>query len=206
MYEIKEFNPSLDLEEFYSLAKQRGFENNSSKEVLYDTFAHLDRYNVWLLYYNNKAIGSVAAHSLEELGMLGDAYRIAARTMVFTDKLEGTSYGTGLRGISVITKHQNPTAQFLIPKCIEWAGRDKNLFISSTENSVGTQRLVHNIFCPALNKIGALNDPIELNYRGSFHWFWQLNVDVFYKQLVNNWWLDSKNLFGSQLEDYLKTD
>ena len=203
MYEVKEFSDDLDLTEFYQTAKLRGFENNSSKEVLYDTFAHLDRYNVWLLYYNNKAIGSVAAHSLEELGILGDAYRIAARTCFFTG-MDNRNHN--LRTLNQIKTHNSVTPQFLIPPCIEWAGRDKKLFISSTESSVGTQRWVHNIYCPALNKTGALHDPIELDYRGSFHWFWQLNVDVFYEQLVDNWWPESKNLFGNQLASYLKTD
>lgn len=200
MYEVVEFNKDLDLSEFYSLAKERGFENNSNQHVLYDTFSHLDRYNVWLLYYNKRAIGSVAAHSLEELGVLGDAYRIAARTCFFTG-LDEKHYN--LRTLNQIKTHQSITPQFLIPACIEWAGRDKDLYISSTDNSVGTQRYVHKTYCPALQSTGVLEEPIELEYRGGFHCFWKVNVDVFYKQLVNNWWPESRKIFGSALESYL---
>jgi hypothetical protein len=99
---------------------------------------------------------------------------------VFTDQLPFTQ----LRTLNyTCQQHQNITAQFFIPKCIEWAGRDKNLYITSHPSDVGTQRLVHNIYCPALEKIGTLTKEAEIDYRGHTQTFWKLNVDVFYQQL-----------------------
>lgn len=197
MYKIVEFSDNLDLEDFYNQASARGFTNNNSKEVLYSTFTHCDRFQTWLLYYQDKPVGSVSAHSLEELGILGDAYRIAARTCLFTDLTGETKHLRSLQ--KVIKEHQNITAQIFIPLCIEWAGRDKDLYISSNENEHGTQKLVHKIFCPALNQTGALENPVELEYRLSMQSFWKLNVDVFYTQLKTNHWDVSKSALQSYL-------
>jgi hypothetical protein len=197
MYKIVEYSDNLDLTEFYRLASERGFYNNNSKEVLYDTFSHCERFQTWILFYNERAVGSVSSHSLEELGILGDAYRIAARTCVFTD-ISGKN--NNMRSLErVIKQHQNLTAQIFIPLCIEWAGRDRDLYISSNENAHGTQRLVHNIFCPALNSTGALDNPIELEYRLSLQSFWKLNVDVFYNQLKEGQWNEAKFALQSYL-------
>lgn len=191
MYKIVPYSDSLDLEEFYSLATDRGFYNNNSKQVLVDTFAHCDRYQTWILYYNDRAVGSVSAHSLEELSMLDNAYRIAARTCLFTDL---TGKPKHLRSLNrIIKEHQNLTDQIFMPLCIEWAGRDKNLYISSNQNDHGTQKLVHSIYCPALNSTGALCDPIEFEYRLSIQSFWKLNIEKFYSQLNKNWWPEAKN-------------
>jgi hypothetical protein len=114
-----------------------------------------------------------------------DSYRIAARTCVFTDQLEGP-YGNALRTISVITKHQNPTAQFLIPACIEWTPPWANLYITSNESAVGTQRQVHNIFGPALERTGVMQRVKEVHYRGTEQTVWQLFPDKFYKDLEKN--------------------
>ncbi len=180
MYKILPWSKELDLTEFYAEAKRRGFENNANQAAMVDCFKSEDQWQVWILYFNEQPIGSVAAHSFKEMGL--DSYRIAARTCVFTDKLEGP-YGKALRTLSVITKHQNPTAQFLIPACIEWAGKNSNLYISSNESFVGSQRLVHNIFFPSLEKTGVFTKVKDMNYRGHVQSIWKLNVDVFYEQL-----------------------
>jgi hypothetical protein len=98
---------------------------------------------------------------------------------VFTDLLPYHQ----LRALTyTIKQHQNITAQFFIPACIEWA-KDADLYISSHPSDVGTQRLVHKIYCPALVETGALERTCELEYRGHLQTFWKLNVDVFYEQL-----------------------
>jgi hypothetical protein len=112
-----------------------------------------------------------------------DAYRIAARTCVFTDHLEGLSYGQGLRNITVITHHQNPTAQFLIPVCIEWTPPWADLYITSNDSSVGTQHRVHSIFGPAMENLGLMKNIKEINYRGTKQTVWQLFPDKFLKDL-----------------------
>jgi hypothetical protein len=182
MYKVVEWTPSLDLSEFYAEATARGFENNSSQKALVDCFKNETYKQVWILYFNNEAVGSVAAHSFPEMGE--NSYRIAARTCVFTDKLSGT-YGSALRTISVITHHQNPTAQFLIPACIAWVPADANLYITSNESSVGTQRRVHNIFGPALERKGLMKRITEINYRGHTQTVWQIFPDKFLKDLEN---------------------
>lgn len=180
MYSIIPFSDDLDLESFYKSAKERGFNNNSSRHMLVDCFRNERSHQTWILYYGNEAIGSVAAHSFDEMGE--NAYRIAARTCVFTDKLKG-AYGTALRTKSVITENQNPTAQFLIPACIEWAGRDKDLYITSNNLEGGSQRLVHNIYFPLMVKSGQVERVCELEYRGTLQTVWKLNVDRFYEKL-----------------------
>lgn len=180
MYQVIPWSPDLDLTEFYSMAADRGFTNNSTQRMLVDSLAKEKEWCVWILYYNHKAIGSVGAHSFPEMG--DNAYRIAVRTCVFTDQLSGT-YGAALRTISVITHHQNPTAQFLIPACIDWAPAGANLYISSNESSVGTQRRVHNIFCPAMQRKGIMQSVTNMHYRGTDQTIWQLYPDKFLEDL-----------------------
>jgi len=190
MYRIQEYNQTLDLDDFYRLAHDRKFYNNDSKEKTIDTWKHMDRWQVWFLYFDDQIVGSIAAHSLEELGVLGDAYRIAARTCTFDDL---TKQRTSLRTANtIIAKHQNLTAQFLLPLCIEWAGKDKDLYISSNENDTGTQKYVHRLYCPGLRKIGILEDPVDLEYRRAIQSFWRLNVDEFYNQMENYWWDEAR--------------
>ncbi len=168
------WSEELDLTDFYSTAKSRGFENNSSQQMLVDCFRNESAWQVWLLYYNNAAVGSVAAHSIDE------GYRICARTCVFTDHLPFQQ----LRALKyTCQQHQNVTAQFFIPQCIEWAGVDKDLYITSHPSQVGTQRLVHSLYCPALVETGALTKSHERMYRGHVQTFWKLNTDTFLKQL-----------------------
>lgn len=181
MFEVREFDDNLDLDEFYAVAEARGFKNNSSKQSMVDCFKNEREKQVWILYYKNKPIGSVAAHSFDDV-MGHNSYRIAARTCVFTDKIDG-AYGNGLRTISVITQHQNPTAQFLIPVCIAWAPFGSKLYITSNENSVGTQRRVHRTFGPALEKIGLMQRIKEVDYRGVKQTVWELFPDKFLEDL-----------------------
>jgi hypothetical protein len=197
MFYIKEYSDSLDLTDYYQLATERKLYNNDSREKLVDTWLHMDRWQVWLLYYNEQVVGSVAAHSLEELGVLGDAYRIAARTCAFDDL---TGQRKTLRTVNTIfTKHQNLTAQLLLPLCIEWAGKDKDLYISSNENDIGKQKYVHRLYCPSLKKMGILVDPVELEYRGAIQSFWKFNTDIYYEQLKHNQWQDAKEALISYL-------
>jgi hypothetical protein len=177
MFEIKQWTPDLDLTEFYATAKAKGFENNASRYMLVDSLAKEKYWAVWILYYYNKAVGSVAAHSFPEMGE--DAFRIAARTCVFTDILPMNT----LRTRNQIVTHQHVTSQFLIPACIEWAPTGSKLYITSNESSVGTQRLVHRIFGPAMEATGQMAKIAEMTYRGNLQTVWQLFPDKFYKEL-----------------------
>lgn len=184
MFDIIRWNENLYLDDFYKSAKSRGFDNNSSQKSMIDCFRNEKEWAVWILYYKKEPIGSVAAHSFDDI-MGPNSYRIAARTCIFTDRLDGP-YGNSLRTISVITKHQNPTAQFLIPACIEWTPKNSNLYITSNNSEVGTQKLVHQIFCPTLEKKGQMKKMKNVFYRGIDQTVWQFFPDEFYKDLFSN--------------------
>ena len=177
-FNMVQWTPSLDLSEFYATAESKGFTNNASQKMLVDSLAKEKEWAVWILYYYDKAVGSVAAHSFPEMGE--DAYRIAARTCVFSDHIPIPS----IRTRNQIVTHQHVTSQFLIPACIEWTPPWANLYITSNESSVGTQRLVHNIFGPAMETTGQMKRITEMNYRGTNQTVWQLYPDKFYEELA----------------------
>lgn len=177
MYRLVYWSPSLDLSYFYKKAESKGFVNNSSQKMLVDCFSKERRKQIWILYFNDKPVGSVASHSLDING--NNSYRIAARTCVFTDDLPMGH----IRTKNGILHHQNVAAQFFIPACIEWAGRENDLYITSNESEEGSQRLVHKIFCPLLEKKGLLEFSGNKFYRGLEQSFWKMDVEKFYLDL-----------------------
>lgn len=181
MYKLIPWTEELDLSQFYQDARVRGFDNNSSQKMLVDCFRKEKKWNTWILYYNNNAVGSVAAHSFDDV-MGENTYRIAARTCVFTDKLPFNS----LRTRNQIITHQHVTSQFLIPVCLEWVPRNSRVFITSNENDSGTQRLVHKIFCPAMEKSQQMKKIKTVFYRGTNQTVWELFSDKFYEELNKN--------------------
>lgn len=178
MYKIVPFSDDLDLENFYRNAGERGFHNNANRHMLVDCFRNERAHQTWILYYDYEPVGSVAAHTFDEMGDY--AYRIAARTCVFTDRISTPS----LRTRNQIITHQHVTGQFLIPICIEWAGRKNDLYITSNNLESGSQRLVHNIYFPAMADSGQVEQICELNYRGTLQTVWKINVDRFYEELT----------------------
>jgi hypothetical protein len=177
MYKIVPWTPELDLAGFYQEADKRGFKNNATEQMLVGSLKKEKLWQVWILYHNEIPVGSVAAHSFPEMG--DNCYRIAARTCVFTDMLPLQS----LRTINQITTHQHATSQFLIPACIDWAPKGSRLFITSNESEVGTQRLVHRIFGPAMERTGQMKHVKNLEYRGHKQTVWELFPDKFYEEL-----------------------
>jgi hypothetical protein len=178
MYKVVPWTSNLDLTNFYATALARGFENNASQKMLVDCFNNEREKQVWILYYNNVAVGSVAAHSFDDV-MGEDSYRIAARTCVFSDMLPHRS----LRTRNEIVTHQHVTSQFLIPACISWTPPWANLYITSNENDAGTQKLVHKIFAPAMEKSGQMKRVKDVDYRGTSQTVWQLFPDRFLDEL-----------------------
>jgi hypothetical protein len=140
-----------------------------------DCFCNEREWCVWILFYNDVAVGSVAAHSIDE------GYRICARTCVLSDLLPLNT----LRTRNQIVTHQHVTAQYLMPACIEWVADKGDMYITSHPSEVGTQRLVHTIWGPSLEKTGVLTREFEKDYRGHLQTFWKLNADVFLEQLRN---------------------
>ena len=177
MYKIVPWSESLQLSEFYAEAERRGFNNNASRKMLIDSLAKEKEWAVWILYYNDIAVGSVGAHSFPEMG--DNAYRVAARTCVFTDLLPTNT----LRTKNQIVTHQHVTSQFLIPTCINWVPKDSNLYITSNESNLGTQRLVHKIFGPAMQQTGQMSKVKNMMYRGEEQTVWKLFPDKFLEEL-----------------------
>lgn len=182
MYKIIPWSTDLDLTEFYAIANAKGFVNNASQKMLVDSLSKEDKWCVWILYYNDKAIGSVGAHSFPEMG--ADCYRIAARTCVFSDMLPMNT----LRTRNQIVTHQHVTSQFLIPACINWAPEGSKLFITSNKSSIGTQQLVHRIFGPVMEATGQMKRVTEMFYRGTEQTVWQLYPDKFLTELEKFKW------------------
>lgn len=180
MYKIIPWTEDLDLTDFYRLAQAKGFVNNSSQRAMVDCFRNEKEWQVWILYYNDVAVGSVAAHSFPEMGE--NCYRIAARTCVLTNLLPTDT----LRTRNQIITHQHATGQFLIPACIKWAPSGSRLFITSNENEAGAQRLVHRIFGPAMEATGQMKRVKDIVYRGTTQTVWELFPEKFIEELERN--------------------
>jgi chaperonin GroEL (HSP60 family) len=57
------------------------------------------------------------------------------------------------------------------------------LYITSNENDAGTQKLVHKIFAPAMEKSGQMKRVKDVDYRGTSQTVWQLFPDRFLDEL-----------------------
>lgn len=187
-YKMVEYSDDLDLTEFYSVAELKGYTNNSSKEKLVGCFSNEKEFKVWIMYYEDRPIGSVAAHTFEEMGK--DSYRIAARTCLLDYQLttarSGSLAGRG-EAKKCITENQHITGQFFIPTCVEWAGKDKNLYMTSNKSGSRSQKRVHNIYFPLMEEDGQVELICEMMYRGDMQTIWKLNVDRFYEVLNSNY-------------------
>jgi hypothetical protein len=177
MYKIKRWTEDLDLTDFYAEADQRGFANNASQTVMIDCFRNESEWSAWMLYQDDKAVGSVVAHSFPEMGE--DAYRVLARTCTFGEARPNGGLITPKR---LIAEHQNLTDQFLLPACLEWT-KGKRVFATSNESTVASQSLVHRHYFPTLEKTGVVDKVKEVEYRGHLQTVWKINTDVFYQQL-----------------------
>ena len=186
MWKTEIYNGNQDLSNFYLEAEKKGFYNNSSPEML---IGYIEKYNdatLHLLYFKNLIVGTVVSHRLKELNILGkDAHRIAARTCVLTHLID--NWKSGLKRYNDLVWN-NPTAQFLIPACINYVGKENPMYISTHTGGVGKQNAVHRVWTKAQVNAGILTDPIELEYKGSFQTFWKFNVDTFEEIINANKW------------------
>jgi len=177
MYKLLEWNDKLDLSSFYKEATEKGFNNNSSQQAMIECFRNEYKWNAWILYQDDIAIGSVAAHSFDDV-MGQDSYRVLTRCCI----LRGARNGGGMMTANVaIGQHQNLTDQFLLPQCIEWAGN--NVYATSNESKIASQRFVHRTYFPTLEKIGVVKKVKDVFYRGTDQTVWKINVDLFYENL-----------------------
>jgi hypothetical protein len=177
-YKLIEWEPSINLNEFYNEAQKRGFINNSSQKKMIDCLRNERSWNAWILFNNNKPIGSVAAHSFDLMGE--KSFRILTRVCTFGE--ERISKGL-ITTKKLIEQHQNLTDQFLLPKCIQWAGFENKLFATSNESKEASQRLVHKYYFPTLAKLGIVSKTTEVFYRGINQTVWQVHPEKFFENL-----------------------
>jgi hypothetical protein len=81
----------------------------------------------------------------------------------------------------LIAEHQNLTDQFLLPTCINWAKGD--LYATSNESTVASQRLVHRHYFPTLEKLGIVSKVGEMLYRNTQQTVWRIYPDAFLENL-----------------------
>ena len=176
MYKLLEWNEKLNLSEFYAEAGARGFVNNASQKAMIGCFRNEPEWAAWILYQDDKAVGSVAAHSFNVMGP--NAYRVLARTCTF-----GTARQNGglVTTKKLIAEHQNLTDQFLLPACINWAKGE--LYSTSNESGIASQRLVHRHYFPTLAKLGIVERVCEMNYRNTDQTVWRIYPDKFLANL-----------------------
>jgi hypothetical protein len=178
MHKIVQWTPDLDLDEFYIEASRRGFVNNSSQKAMIDCFHNEREWNAWILYEDDRAIGSVAAHSFDEV--IPNSYRILTRVCTFAEARPSKGLITPKR---LVAEHQNLTDQFLLPQCIEWVNNRGRMFATSNVSKEASQRLVHSYYFPTLAKLGIVSKIKEINYRNTDQTVWEIHADKFLENL-----------------------
>ena len=108
MFKLVEWHKDLELSEFYTEADRRGFKNNSSQKAMIECFHNEREWNAWILYNDNRPIGSVAAHSFDDV--MPGGYRILTRVCTFAEERKDKGLITPKR---LVAQHQNLTDQFL---------------------------------------------------------------------------------------------
>lgn len=178
MFELKQWSEELDLTNFYEEAARRGFVNNSNQKAMIDCFKNERDWNAWILYENERAVGSVAAHSFDDV--MSGGYRILTRVCTFAESRKGKGLITPKR---LVAEHQNLTDQFLLPQCIEWVNNRGPMFATSNTSSEASQRLVHSYYFPTLAKLGIVTNVKDIHYRHTDQTVWEIHADKFYANL-----------------------
>jgi len=178
MYQIQEYNNSIDLSSFYDCCLQKGFINNASQKRLVDTFKNQKYFKLWILFYNNVPVGSTVAHDFDEV-MGEHSYRICARTCVLSDQLPIKH----IRTKDGIVHHQNICSQIFIPVILKTLPQDSKYYITSSNKDEASMKQVNSIWTKLLAKQGVLKETKNVFYRGADQTVWQLMTEVFLEQL-----------------------
>ena len=178
MHKVVEWNENLDLSNFYSEATRRGFVNNASQKAMIDCFRNEREWNVWILYNGNNPVGSVAAHSFDDV--MPGGYRILTRVCTFAEERKDKGLITPKR---LVAEHQNLTDQFLLPQCIEWVAGRGRMFATSNASKQASQRLVHSYYFPTLAKLGIVSKIKDVHYRHTDQTVWEIHPNEFYANL-----------------------
>lgn len=184
-----------DLSQWFATAEKKGYYNNSSAEMLFNLLETEEDAKLFLLYYKDNIVGNVIAHKIKSLNILGkNAFRIAARLCVANNLIDGEREFKSLRSVNQEINHDHVSAQFLYPACIEYAGRENPLYISTLNDPIASQRAIHKRWAPYWHRMGILDAPIELEYRMKFQSFWKFNVENFYSSLRQQRWPEAQEV------------
>lgn len=178
MFKLVEWHKDLELSEFYTEADRRGFKNNSSQKAMIECFHNEREWNAWILYNDNRPIGSVAAHSFDDV--MPGGYRILTRVCTFAEERKDKGLITPKR---LVAQHQNLTDQFLLPQCIEWVAGRGRMFATSNASKQASQRLVHSYYFPTLAKLGIVEKIKDVHYRHTDQTVWEIHPKKFYENL-----------------------
>jgi hypothetical protein len=178
MFKLVEWHKDLNLSEFYTEADRRGFKNNNSQKTMIDCFRNEREWNAWILYNDNRPIGSVAAHSFDDV--MPGGYRILTRVCTFAEERKDKGLITPKR---LVAQHQNLTDQFMLPQCIEWVSGRGRMFATSNASKEASQRLVHSYYFPTLAKLGIVEKIKDVHYRHTDQTVWEIHPDKFYENL-----------------------
>lgn len=203
MWKLEIYNGTQNLSQWFKDAAEKNYTNNSSHEMLVDYLQDEDDATLFLLYNNDRIVGNFVTHRLRSLGILGaDAHRIAARMCVINDHILGPRKISGLRSMNAENCHDHINHQFLYSVGLQYLGLNTPMYVSSHPSSVGSQKIVHHKYCPKLKQLGLLEDPIELEYRGHFQYFWKVNNQKWWNTFIEQQWPESKetlDVFFAQL-------
>ena len=143
-----------------------------------DCFRSEREWEAWILYKDGQAIGSVAAHSFDDV--VPGGYRILTRVCTFAEARKDKGLITPKR---LVAQHQNLTDQFLLPQCLKWVGDKGRVFATSNASKEASQRLVHSYYFPTLAKIGIVSKVKEVHYRHTDQTVWEIHPEKFYENL-----------------------
>lgn len=194
MWHLETYDGTQDLTNFFIEAEKKRYYNNSNADMLLSSLEKEKDSTLFLLYNYDNIVGCVVSHKLSGLEILGqNAYRIGARICMLGHLVQGERNHNSLRNLRGAPRpHDHPSAQFLIPACIEHCGRDNPLYISTHPSPIAKQRAVHTRWAPEWRKQGFLEDPIELEYRGTIQSFWKFKVDNYYKEMEDERWPEAE--------------
>lgn len=179
MFKMVEWSPDLDLSEFYNKALERGFHNNASQKTMIECFRNEPEWNAWILYDNDAPVGSVAAHSFDDV-MGKNTYRILTRVCSFG---EARHHHGLVSPRTLIAQHQNFNDQFFLPQCLEWVNGRGRVFATSNNSAQASQRLVHKHYFPTLQKLGIVTRIKDVHYRHTDQTVWEIHPEEFYINL-----------------------
>lgn len=201
MWKIEIYNGSQNLNNFFLEAEKKRYYNNSNADIMLLSLQNDDDTTLFLLYNCNNIVGCVVSHKIKGLEILGkNAYRIGARICVLGQLIQGPRYHSTLRNLREAPKpHDHISAQFLIPACIEHCGRTNPLYISTHSSPVAKQKSVHKYFAPEWKKQGFLENPIDLEYRGTIQSFWKFKVNEFYEEMKDERWPEAEEILPLNL-------